>query len=272
MLKQYIGASRKHGLSALEENGQNKYQEFGKSLLEQQHTQLATQLLVFQQALATFAKTHPNEIKDNEQFRKQFTELCFSVGVDPLAASLSNDSNDGLDSGSNNNQHGNKSLWSRLLNNTNEEYYNQLAVTIYEAFQRFQNRVGGGGIISMNELYGQLTAPNSPNSIAGLTRKDIRQSVKLLNTLNPNLQIITIKDQEFIKFADLSNYEKNIFEVCNLLGYCSLSILVANYNWNSHHAKDVLDSMVSQGFLWVDQQTDSNEYHYWDPSWINKAE
>lgn len=40
----------------------------------------------FRENLEDFAAKHKNEIKKNPQFRKQFQEMCASIGVDPLAS------------------------------------------------------------------------------------------------------------------------------------------------------------------------------------------
>ncbi|GMM35577.1 ESCRT-II subunit protein [Saccharomycopsis crataegensis] len=259
--------SKKIGLSSFtnSESALKQYQQLGKSLADQQHEKLSIQLSVFQQALANFAKNHPEEIKSNENLRKEFTSLCFSVGVDPLAASLSKKSAS---------KNKNASLWSKLLGDDNDEFYNELAVKIIELCKKLEDV--NGGIVAVDELLKIMTNPDSPNSIVDLTESDIEKSVELLSTLDPNFKVITVGDQnkKFIRSVskELNNYETKVFEICEIMGYATVGILVDNYRWSSYHSKDVLEEMVSFGFLWVDVDPVYGEVHYWDPSWINKLE
>lgn len=48
--------------------------------------QMTLQMEKFRENLEEFAAKHKNEIKKNPQFRKQFQEMCASIGVDPLAS------------------------------------------------------------------------------------------------------------------------------------------------------------------------------------------
>lgn len=47
---------------------------------------MTLQVEKFREHLEDFAAKHKNEIKKNPQFRKQFQEMCASIGVDPLAS------------------------------------------------------------------------------------------------------------------------------------------------------------------------------------------
>ena len=51
---------------------------------------MTKRLEVFKKNLETFAAKHKEEIKKNPHFRKQFQEMCASIGVDPLASSKGN--------------------------------------------------------------------------------------------------------------------------------------------------------------------------------------
>ena len=47
---------------------------------------MTKQMDQFRGKLEEFAAKYKNEIKKNPQFRKQFQEMCASIGVDPLAS------------------------------------------------------------------------------------------------------------------------------------------------------------------------------------------
>lgn len=226
------------------------YHSYGKNLLDLQQKRLSTQLSVFQQALATFAKDHANEIKNNSEFRNQFTELCFSVGVDPLAASLSKSRRS-------------KNLWSSVLNDSNDEYYNELAVKIIELCKRY--REVNGGMVSVDDIYRVLTDKNSPNAIEDLTIEDIEVSVQKVNVLDPGFRIVSVgkNAKKYIRLVlkDMSSYEKAVFDICDVLGYASVSSLMANYRWKAIHAQEVLEELVSGGVLWVDDGAEERRYY-----------
>lgn len=46
---------------------------------------MSKQLMIFRDKLGEFAAKYKNEIKKDPQFRRQFQEMCASIGVDPLA-------------------------------------------------------------------------------------------------------------------------------------------------------------------------------------------
>jgi len=47
---------------------------------------MVQQMETFKTNLEDYAMKHKNEIKKNPQFRRQFQEMCASIGVDPLAS------------------------------------------------------------------------------------------------------------------------------------------------------------------------------------------
>ncbi|KAG8231604.1 hypothetical protein J437_LFUL010282, partial [Ladona fulva] len=65
---------------------QEKYRDKGTELQENQLELMSKQLEVFRSNLEDFAAKHRSEIKRNPQFRRQFQEMCASIGVDPLAS------------------------------------------------------------------------------------------------------------------------------------------------------------------------------------------
>ena len=49
---------------------------------------MSSQMELFRKNLEEFASKHKEEIRKNPQFRKQFQEMCSSIGVDPLACEI----------------------------------------------------------------------------------------------------------------------------------------------------------------------------------------
>lgn len=64
---------------------QERFKEKGSELASEQLAQLSEQLSIFTARLEEFAQRYREEIRRNPQFRRQFQEMCASVGVDPLA-------------------------------------------------------------------------------------------------------------------------------------------------------------------------------------------
>lgn len=79
---------RRAGVGAIQKDKLviEKYKEKGTEIQENQFQQLTKQMDVFRHYLEQFASKHKNEIKKNAQFRRQFQEMCASIGVDPLAS------------------------------------------------------------------------------------------------------------------------------------------------------------------------------------------
>lgn len=64
---------------------QQKFKEKGNVLASEQLKQLSNELDLFTVKLEEFARRYREDIRKNPQFRRQFQEMCASVGVDPLA-------------------------------------------------------------------------------------------------------------------------------------------------------------------------------------------
>lgn len=54
-----------------------------------------------------------------------------------------------------------------------------------------------------------------------------------------------------------------------MLGYVTLSMLMANLKWARPRAKTAIDDLMSQSMLWVDCQ--EAEWEYWSPGVITEV-
>lgn len=124
---------RKAGVGAIHKQKleQEKYKDKGTEIQESQFEQMTKQMEVFRTNLEEFATNHKSEIKKNAQFRRQFTEMCASIGVDPLASG--------------------KGFWSVLGIG---DFYYELAVQIVEVCMSTNYKTGG--LISLDELRDRL--------------------------------------------------------------------------------------------------------------------
>lgn len=124
---------RRAGVGAIQKQKleQEKYKDKGTEIQENQLEQMSKQLEVFRTNLEEFAAKHKNEIKKNATFRKQFQEMCASIGVDPLASG--------------------KGFWSVLGIG---DFYYELGVQIVEVCLATNDM--NGGLISLDELRQRL--------------------------------------------------------------------------------------------------------------------
>lgn len=145
-----IGAIQKHKLEA------EKYKDKGNEISENQFEQMVKQMELFQTNLEEFAGKYRNEIKKNAQFRRQFQEMCASIGVDPLATG--------------------KGFWSVLGIG---DFYYELGVQIVEVCLAANTKTGG--LMELDELRRRLISSRGRSSRhQDITKEDILMAAKKL--------------------------------------------------------------------------------------------
>lgn len=124
---------RRVGLGAIQKQKleQEKYKYKGNEIQERLFERMTQQLDLFRSHLEEFAVKHKNDIRKNPTFRNQFTDMCASIGVDPLASG--------------------KGFWSVLGVG---EFYYELAVQVVEVCLATNHK--NGGLISIGELQDRL--------------------------------------------------------------------------------------------------------------------
>ena len=113
---------------------QERFRDKGTELQENSFEQMTSQMENFRTNLEKFASKHRNEIKKDPNFRRQFQEMCASIGVDPLASS--------------------KGFWSELLGVG--DFYYEIATQVIEVCLATSHR--NGGLITLSELRTRLVA------------------------------------------------------------------------------------------------------------------
>lgn len=145
-----VGAIQKQKLEA------EKFKDKGNELQESQFEQMSKQLEVFRTNLEEFASKHRNEIKKNAQFRRQFQEMCASIGVDPLASG--------------------KGFWCVLGMG---DFYYELGVQVVEVCLALNHIYGG--LMELGELRKRLIAARGQKAIhQEITNEDILMAAKKL--------------------------------------------------------------------------------------------
>lgn len=232
---------KKFGLAAFNDNDKlydNTLKQFNRKSEE-----LSEQLKIFQDKLIEFANKHNQELKSNPSFRSKFLHMCNNIGIDPLKLYTDRD----------------KHLF------TVNDFLYELCIRIIQICR--DTKDVNGGLITFNELL--RTYFNNMN----VTEKDLIEAINMLGTLDGGFTILTIKGEKILRSVpnELTTDQTKILEVCSVMGYASISLLRANLHWSKVRCKSVLEEMVTNGLLWVDNQSEQNEILFWDPSWIAKT-
>jgi len=235
-----IGAIQKQRLEV------EKYKDKSSSIQEGQLEEMSKQLAIFRTNLEEFARNHKNEIKKNAEFRRQFQEMCATIGVDPLASS--------------------KGFWSIL--GIGDLYY-ELSIQIIEVCLATSYK--NGGIISLDELRQRLIRARGANKQnQEITNDDLLNAAKKLKIFGNGFTIINVgKDQYFIQSVpgELSMDHTALLQQVASSGnaYTSASIIQKQLSWEPGRSIKALSYMVKEGLLWVDMRS-HEETLFWFPS------
>lgn len=239
---------RKAGIGAIHKQKleQEKYKDKGTEIQENQLEQMTKQMETFRVNLEEFATKHKNEIKKNAQFRRQFTEMCASIGVDPLASG--------------------KGFWSVLGIG---DFYYELAVQIVEVCMATNYK--NGGLISLDELRTRLIqARGRRKEHQEITNEDLLAASKKLKIFGNGFAIVPIgRGKHLVQSVpgELSMDHTAVLQQASLSGnaHVTKSMLENELRWERERAQKALDHMVKEGLAWLDEQGE-NETLYWFPS------
>lgn len=240
-----VGAVHKQKLE------QEKYKDKGTIIQENQFDQMTKQLEVFRANLEEFATKYKNEIKKNSQFRRQFQEMCASIGVDPLASG--------------------KGFWSVLGIG---DFYYELAVQIVEVCMATTHK--NGGIIGLDELRYRLIKARGRNiQHQEITVDDLLNAAKKLKIFGNGFCVIHIGKGEYIVQSvpgELSMDQTAVLKLLSSSGnpYITFSVIKEQLNWEPTRALNAINEMVAEGLCWVDDQSD-DEKSYWFPSMFTEC-
>lgn len=237
---------RKAGVGAIQKQKfeQSKYKDKGTEIQENQLEQMTKQMDTFRINLEEFASKHKNEIKKNARFRRQFTEMCASIGVDPLASG--------------------KGFWSVLGIG---DFYYELAVQIVEVCMATNYK--NGGLISLDELRTRLVqARGRRKEHQEITNEDLLAAAKKLKVFGNGFSIVPVGRGKYLVQSvpgELSMDHTAVLQQATGNAHVSKSMLCKELRWESDRAQKALDHMVKEGLAWLDDQGE-NEILYWFPS------
>ncbi|KAF2901615.1 hypothetical protein ILUMI_04572 [Ignelater luminosus] len=236
---------RRAGVGAIQKQRleQEKYKDKGNEIQENQFEQMTKQLEVFRVNLEEFAAKHKNEIRKNAQFRKQFQDMCASIGVDPLASG--------------------KGFWSVLGIG---DFYYELAVQIVEVC--LATNYKNGGLISLNELRTRLIkARGQGKQHQEISQDDLICAARKLKIFGNGFSVVSVgKGQYMVQSVpgELSmDHTAVIQQVANSSqAYTSISILRDQLNWERDRAQKALGHLLKEGLVWIDLQNPTEKLYY----------
>lgn len=239
---------RRAGVGAIQKQKweQEKYKDKGTEIQENQFEQMASQMEVLRTNLEEFAKKHKNEIKKNPQFRRQFQEMCASIGVDPLASA--------------------RGFWSTLGIG---DFYYELAVQIVEVC--LATNYKNGGLIGLGELRAKLIKARGRGKLhQEITESDLLCAANKLKILGNGFMVVPVGNGQYMVQSvpgELSMDHTAVLQqvTSSLLGFSSVSLIKEALGWEEDRAQKALDYMIEQGLAWIDLQ-DPEEQLYYFPS------
>ncbi|XP_055679617.1 vacuolar-sorting protein SNF8 [Lutzomyia longipalpis] len=230
-----IGAIQKQKLEA------EKYKDKGFEIQESQFEQMSRQMEVFRTNLEEFAMKHRNEIKKNAQFRRQFQEMCATIGVDPLVSG--------------------KGFWSILGMG---DFYYELAIQVIEVCLAANDDTGG--LIELDDLKKRLNASRGANKQA-VTKDDILTATKKLKIFGNGFKVLPVGPSKYMIQSVPGELSLDTTAVLNAAaeekdGSITLEVIIRKLEWTDFRAKQVMDKIIGDGLVWVDLQGDAPAYFF----------
>jgi len=239
---------RRAGVGAIQRQKiqQDKFKEKGSEIHENQLEQMTTQMEKFRENLEEFAAKHKNEIKKNPQFRKQFQEMCASIGVDPLASG--------------------KGFWSEMLGVG--DFYYELGVQVIEICVATSHR--NGGVVAVEEILKRLNQRRRPDN--QISSDDVVRAVKKLKVLGSGMEITSSGTSQFIHAipGELSMDHTTLLIQAKKDGNVTEASICSSLGWTSERSIRALEHLLRAGVAWRDDQ--SRPTSYWFPAFFDKAQ
>ncbi|KRY93220.1 Vacuolar-sorting protein SNF8 [Trichinella pseudospiralis] len=241
---------RSVGIGAIQRKKESlaKFKEKGQCIVSENLQQLTDLMDVFRDKLELFASKHQHEIRKNPTFRRQFLEMCATVGVDPLASS--------------------KGFWSTKLNIG--QFYYELAMQMIEVCMA--TAPVNGGFITMEELCKRVMHSRGRTRREEITKEDILKAAKSIEILGPGFSVIKMPKENtyLIKTTpkEISVDHLSVLQIGDEHGFVSNEMLAVRLNWANYRTKTVINEMLAEGTVWIDSQCENESPTYWFPSFF----
>ena len=238
------------GLAAFERHEQSKrsFAELSTTISQTQVDSLHSQLAQFRHALARFASTHRESIKNDPGFRHAFQQMCSSIGVDPLAGPRKG------------------GWWTEMLGMS--DWQHDLGVQIVDICVSTRER--NGGLIEMRELMRLLGKLRGTGATA-ITEDDVICGIKTLQPLGAGYQVVDVGGGRKMVRSLVKELDEDQMVALAVAqeegGRLVEDLLVHRRGWTWERARTALDNMLCRdGLCWLDEQDEQYGKAYWIPS------
>lgn len=244
------------GLAALERHrdSERNFASLSNTISQSQVDNLRSQLTQFRTALVHFASTHREKIKKDPSFRHAFSQMCASIGVDPLAGE------GGPGSGG---RKGAGGWWSELLGLS--DWNLELGVQIVDICVSTRER--NGGLIEMAELLRLLGKLRGTTNVNSVTEEDVVRSIKSLKSLGAGYEVLDVAGRRMVRSVpkELDKDQSVVLAAArDGGGRVTEASLVEKTGWARERARAALDNMLLRdGLCWLDEQDAECGRAYW---------
>jgi len=222
---------RRAGIGAIRNNReqQDLFKQKATQIQENELDEMMRQMTQFKTNLEDYAAKHKQEIVKDPAFRRQFQEMCASIGVDPLASS--------------------KGFWSEMLG-VGDLYY-EISVQVVEMC------VAGsalhGGFITLQDCLARLNCRRGRASCP-ISRDDVLRAVKKLSVLGSGVELVKIGGTEYISAipGELTTDHNTVLECVDDRGRLTCLGASDRLGWAEERCQRSLDQLAAAGLLWVD--------------------
>lgn len=215
----------------------------GQAIEASDFAHLEKQMKDLSNKLSQFSKNHQEKIKKDPEFRAQFTQMCASLGVDPLASS--------------------KTVWASMSGVG--DFYYELAVQSIEICMA--SRHENGGLIELDILFKKLVKSRGQYK-EKITKEDLIQALKNLQILGSGFQLIKTNKTYLVQSipSDMSDDPMKCIQLAeNNGGSLSVHLLMQDSSWDRRRAETVLTNLLHSSQAWLDISPDGEKL-YWFPS------
>lgn len=219
----------------------------GQEIAANDFATLEEQLEEFRDKLGAFSTQYQEKIRKDPVFRKQFTEMCASLGVDPLSSS--------------------KNMWSSMSGVG--DFYYELAVQAIEICIATRKR--NGGLLEINELFRLLVKSRGKHKDK-ISLDDLKQSLKNLKVLGSGFQMVTAGRRTFVQSvpSEMGPDPERVLDLAEQQGgVITAETLCATERWSVDRAEGVLKKLLHSSQAWLDKGSNGEEA-YWFPALLNK--
>lgn len=217
--------------------------EQGDKIGEDKLAKTQDEMNIFKQNLELFAIKYKDRICTNPTFRKQFNDMCKSIGVDPLKSK--------------------KGFWAEILGIG--DFYYDLGIQIIEICML--TREVNGGFIEMDLLIATLAKKRGQDEL--ITSSDVERSIQKLSVLGNGFKILKMGKREIVQSVgvELSSDHTTLMELAqNNDGYFSLESAQENLKWTPERITISINFFMQEGMVWLDAQDPSGKKYYWFPN------